>query len=75
MTATDAVARIEDTTPVAEQTRRRINVTLTLASDRPAALVGAAVTAAVGAALPDELTGVSWHEFTLPETDDEQQES
>lgn len=69
MTSTDAVARHE---PSAVQTDRRINVTLTFASDRLASTVGAAVTAAVGQALPDELIGVSWHDFVLPASGDEQ---
>ncbi|WP_405893802.1 hypothetical protein OG272_16100 [Streptomyces sp. NBC_00104] len=69
MTATDAVARHHSSTV---QTDRRINVTLTFASDRPASTVGAAVTAAVGQALPDELIGVNWHDFVLPSSDDEQ---
>ncbi|GGZ72981.1 hypothetical protein ACFOOM_01175 [Streptomyces echinoruber] len=77
MTAADAAVHDDPApaAPAAQQTRRRISVTLTLASDRPASLVGAAVTAAVGDALPDELIGVSWHAFTLPAPDDQQQEA
>ncbi|EMF31118.1 hypothetical protein H114_00777 [Streptomyces gancidicus BKS 13-15] len=52
-------------------TRRRVNVTLTFATDRPTADVGVAVTTAAGLAVPG-LDGVTWHAFTLP-ADDEQE--
>ncbi|MFF6801071.1 hypothetical protein [Streptomyces sp. NPDC012616] len=73
MTAIDAFDRYEPApAPRPAQTDRRISVTLTFASDEVASTVGATVAAAVGEALPDELIGVSWHDFVLTNSSDEQ---
>ncbi len=59
------------TTQPTPETPRRVNVTLTFATDRTAAAIGVAVTDAVTRAVPDQLDGVTWHAFTIP-TDEEQ---
>lgn len=53
------------TTP--PDTPRRVNVTLSFATDRPTSDIGVAVTHAVARAVPDQLDGVTWHAFTLPD--------
>ncbi|CAL9432128.1 hypothetical protein SUDANB21_02073 [Streptomyces sp. enrichment culture] len=54
------------TTQPTTETPRRVNVTLSFATDRPTADLGVAVTEAVTRAVPDQLDGVTWHAFTLP---------
>ncbi|WP_181383525.1 hypothetical protein [Streptomyces sp. NWU339] len=65
MTATDEAAHVEQT--------RHVSVTLTFTSARSAAAVGTDVAAAVGIALPDDLTGANWHTFTLPASSEQQE--
>lgn len=53
-------------------TDKRVNITLTFATDAPATQIATAVALAVGKALPDELIGINWHGFTIdePSTDE-----
>ncbi|MBT3164016.1 hypothetical protein HTV80_12940 [Streptomyces sp. Vc74B-19] len=60
------------TTQPTPETSRRVNVTLSFATDRPTADLGVAVTVAVARAVPDQLDGVTWHDFTLPTDTDEE---
>lgn len=46
-------------------TDQHVNVTLTFKTDRNPAWIGGTVTGVVAQALPDQLTGVNWHAFTL----------